>query len=331
MSLTNIFWGIIGCGDVTEVKSGPAFNKVPNSRLYAVMRRDGEKAKDYARRHGVPVWYDDAEALINDPLVNAIYIATPPLQHEEYTLKALKAGKPVYVEKPMTLDAASAQRMENAAVLSGGKLCVAHYRRQQPMFLKVKELLDNKRIGDIRFVQLEMFQPNNSDIIASSEEYWRLDPKISGGGLFHDLAPHQLDLMIYFFGAPVQAAGISLNQARLYPADDLVSGQILFKDNVLFSGTWCFTVSPQSQSDSCEIIGSRGSIRFPIFGQNIHVTIDGHTETIVFDPLAHVQQPMIEKVVDFFLNRGENPCSGNDAILSMKLLDRFTSARLKNR
>src|SRR6187551_1308715 len=102
--MEKINWGIIGCGDVSEVKSGPAFNKVNNSSLVAVMRRDGAKAKDYAHRHQVPKWYDDASLLINDPDVNAIYIATPPSSHEEYTIAAIDAGKPVYVEKPMTMN-----------------------------------------------------------------------------------------------------------------------------------------------------------------------------------------------------------------------------------
>ena len=87
-----INWGIIGCGDVTEVKSGPAFNKVPGSKLVAVMRRDAAKAADYAKRHNVPRWYNDAEALINDAEVNAIYIATPPSSHAAYALAAIKAG-----------------------------------------------------------------------------------------------------------------------------------------------------------------------------------------------------------------------------------------------
>ena len=90
--MQTINWGIIGCGDVTEIKSGPAFNKVPNSSLVAVMRRNGAKAADYAKRHNISRWYDEADKLINDPKVNAIYIATPPSSHEEYTLAAINAG-----------------------------------------------------------------------------------------------------------------------------------------------------------------------------------------------------------------------------------------------
>src|SRR5438045_5708661 len=94
-------WGIIGCGKVTEVKSGPAFQKAEGSALVAVMRRNGALAADYARRHGVPRWYDDAAALIADPEVDAVYIGTPPGAHESLALAVCAAGKPAYVEKPM--------------------------------------------------------------------------------------------------------------------------------------------------------------------------------------------------------------------------------------
>jgi predicted dehydrogenase len=321
--MEEIRWGIIGCGDVTEVKSGPAFNKVANSKLVAVMRRDGAKAADYAKRHHVPKWYDDASKLINDPEVNAIYIATPPLQHEAYTIEALQAGKPVYVEKPMTLDAASAQRMTDAADKMKVKLSIAHYRRAQPMFLKVKELLAKNTIGDIRLVRLKMLQPPNPTLIAKTEDNWRINPAISGGGLFHDLAPHQLDLMTYYFGAVKNAMGIATKQQQNTEVDDLVTGNILFENGVVFNGTWCFSVAPQDQADSCVIYGSEGHIRFPMFGNTITV-ITGQSKEYVFEALQHVQQPMIEKVVDYFLDRGQNPCSGEEALITMKLMDDFT-------
>ena len=242
--MDNIKWGIIGCGDVTEVKSGPAFNKVPNSSLVAVMRRDAARAEDYARRHGVPKWYDNAAALINDPEVNAVYIATPPLQHEEYTLQCMQAGKPVYVEKPMTLNTESAYRMQDAAIRHNVKLTVAHYRRAQPMFRKIKALLEEKAIGDIRFVSLQMLQPP-----VSPEDNWRVDPAVSGGGLFHDLAPQQLDLMTWFFGRARSATGIARNQTKMYRADDLVSGNILFENGIVFNGIWCFSVGAADKAD----------------------------------------------------------------------------------
>ncbi|WP_175636111.1 Gfo/Idh/MocA family protein [Pedobacter ghigonis] len=323
--MNEIKWGIIGCGDVTEVKSGPAFNKVPNSSLVAVMRRDAVKAADYARRHDVPKWYSDATELINDPEVNAIYIATPPLQHEAYTIEALAAGKPVYVEKPMALNAAAAQRMVNAANNYGVKLSVAHYRREQPLFLKVKSLIDKQVIGDIRFVDLRMLQPQKSQVIAKTAYNWRMDPNIGGGGLFHDLAPHQLDLMLYFFGEINTSSGIALNQSKQQPVDDLVTGRILFENGVVFNGTWCFTVAEGQQMDICDIYGSKGKISFPMFGHQVKLTRNGVEEQFDFLPLAHVEQPMIEKVVAYFLDKSKNPCSGEEALKTMELLDGFTA------
>lgn len=324
MNERTIRWGIIGCGDVTEVKSGPAFNKVPHSSLVAVMRRNADKAKDYARRHGVDKWYSDATALINDRDVDAIYIATPPSNHEEYTLQALSAGKPVYVEKPMSIDATAAARMAKAARETGVKLCVAHYRRQQPVFLKVRELLQEGAIGEPRVVNLQCLQPHQSSLITKTEDNWRYNPAVSGGGLFHDLAPHQLDLMYYFFGKPVQVSGISFNAARLYDADDTTGGHILFPNNVLFNGQWCFTV--QERRDLCEIIGTEGSLRFSIFDHRLLTMIkDGKEATFEFEHLPHVQQPMIQRVVEYFLGEADNPCPAEAGVEVMRMIDAFTA------
>src|SRR3954470_24666503 len=123
--MKKINWGIIGCGDVTEVKSGPAFNEVNNSALVAVMRRDAEKAEDYAHRHNVHRWYNDGEKLINDPEVNAVYVATPPSSHEAYVIAVINAGKPVYVEKPMANTYAASCNMARLAQTKNIKMVVA--------------------------------------------------------------------------------------------------------------------------------------------------------------------------------------------------------------
>lgn len=319
--MQTINWGIIGCGDVTEVKSGPAFNKVPHSKLVAVMRRDAAKAADYASRHQVGKWYSDADQLINDPEINAIYIATPPDSHEAYAIAAINAGKPVYVEKPMTTGYAAAQRINAAAKQKNIKLSVAHYRREQPFFKKIKQLLHDKAIGDTRLVRLELYKPPLTTKELSENHYsWRVDPAVAGGGLFHDLAPHQLDLMYYFFGAPEKITGIAMNQAGLYTADDLVASNIIFKNGVAFSGSWCFNAA--ATTDNCEIIGSKGSIYFSIFGGNtITVIANGVKEIFSFDTLQHVQQPMIEKVVQYFLGQSPNPCSGEEGAAIMEMID----------
>ena len=321
--LNSIKWGIIGCGNVTEVKSGPAFNKVANSSLVAVMRRDASLAEDYAKRHAVPKWYSHAADLINDPDVNAIYIATPPKQHEEYAIAAMQAGKPVYVEKPMALDLAACRRMEQVSKDTGVKLVVAHYRRALPLFIRVKELLDQQAIGDIRFARISLLQPDQSAMIAKTGTNWRVDPALAGAGLFYDLAPHQLDLLIHFLGKPTSANGLAVNQAGLYTAEDLVVGVAQLPNQVLFNGTWCFTTPEGKEEDLFEIQGSNGSIRFAVFGHALTIERNGIIETEKFDPPQHIQQPMIAKIVQYFLGNTGNPCSAADAIQSMEMMEQF--------
>lgn len=319
--MKTISWGIIGCGDVTEVKSGPAFNRVPGSKLTAVMRRDAGKAEDYAKRHQVEKWYSDASDLINDPEIDAIYIATPPACHEEYALQVFRAGKPVYVEKPMALNTDECVRMMETAEKHDCKLSIAHYRRAQPKFLKILELIEDKTIGEIKTVNLvfkQAYQPG-------TENTWRVNPAISGGGLFHDLAPHQLDLMLYFFGLPVMVEGKSLNRANLYDADDYASAYILFENNIRFEGTWDFNARLEDETDLCEIIGTAGSIRFSVFGSLCELTLQHETKHLEFDHLPHVQQPMIEQVVRYFNGETANPCSAAEAVVVMKMMDGITA------
>ena len=323
--MDKIKWGIIGCGDVTEIKSGPAFNKVADSSLVAVMRRDSAKARDYANRHNIPRWYDNAENLLNDPEVNAIYVATPPSSHEHFTLEALKRGKPVYVEKPMSVNTASCVRMANAARETGTKLVVAHYRRAVPVFKKVKELIDSGIIGRVRFADMHLYQSASTDLITKNAENWRVIPEISGGGYFHDLAPHLLDLMYHYFGGIKHASGISYNQSNLYPADDIVSGQIIFDNGIIFNGLWCFSVPKGEERDECIIIGSEGKIIFSVFGHTCSLSTGGHSEVFEFDAPKHIQQPMIEQVTNYFLGRGNNPCPASEAVEVMRVMDIFTS------
>lgn len=323
--MQTIKWGIIGCGDVTELKSGPAFNKVPNSALVAVMRRNAAKAKDYAERHNIPRWYTDAAQLINDPEVNAVYVATPPSSHEEYTIAAIRAGKPVYVEKPMALNFSAAQNMVKAATANNIKLVVAHYRRQWPLFKKIKQLIDEKVIGEVRLVRLEFYKPPTTiEELSIEKNAWRVNPAIAGGGLFHDLAPHQLDLLFHFFGEAQTINGIATNQGGDYQADDMVAGNILFKNGIVFSGAWCFNAA--YSSDRCEIIGSKGKISFSFFSSNtIEVTKDDSIANHHFDALQHVQQPMIEQVVQYFLDKAPNPCTAEDGAVIMHWMEKFTT------
>lgn len=322
--MKTVVWGIIGCGDVTEVKSGPAFNKIENSSLLAVMRRDAKKAKDYAERHKVPFYYSNADHLLNNEAINAIYIATPPSSHLEYALKAIKHHKNVYLEKPMALSAHEAKQICEALKTSKSKLTVAHYRRQLPMFLKVKQLINDGEIGEIRCVDLQLLQPLKTDIIAVTEHNWRTNKRISGGGLFHDLAPHQLDLIYYLFGDYHKAHGYALNQSKSYEADDVVNGIIQLKNGIQCRGLWAFNVNDSSTTDELKIYGSLGEIKLAIFGNQVEIIKNGTTEVLKFEHPDHVQQPMIAATVNYFLGKRDNPCAAQEGLRIMELIDTFS-------
>jgi predicted dehydrogenase len=312
--LSEVRWGIIGVGDVCEVKSGPAFNLIENSRLVAVMRRNGQKAEDYAKRHGVPKWYDDADKLIQDPDINAVYIATPPGSHAEYTAKAATAGKPVYVEKPMARSYAECLEMIDICKKAEVPLFVAYYRRMLPNFLKIKELVEEGAIGDIRLVDIKLFKTLKPDIVGASNnaDNWRVFPEIAGGGYFYDLASHQLDFLDYLFGPVVDAKGIAHNQAGLYPAEDIVTGSFYFKNGVFGQGSWCFTTSEVSNLEKTTIIGSEGQISFAYFGDgSVTLEVDGNDKEIIqFVLPRHIQMPLINTIVDELLGNGQCPSTG---------------------
>jgi predicted dehydrogenase len=320
----DIHWGIIGVGDVCEVKSGPAFSKIPHSTLSAIMRRDEEKVKDYAYRHKVNRYYTDAQELIDDPEINAIYIATPPAYHEEYAIKAMAAGKPVYIEKPIAMNAASCERMIEASAKYKVAVTGAYYRRELPLFKKIKALIDENAIGKIRVVAIRTLQSPSKNVISKSDN-WRTNPSLSGGGLFHDLAPHQLDLMYYFLGTPNSISGQSLNQGKEYNAPDVTTLEAVFQNDILLQGLWAFNVHESAVEDSCTIIGENGTLTFSFFkGADLFVHIADKKELITFNNPIHIQQPMIEQTINYFRGLGNNPCSLEDALVSMKMIDAVT-------
>lgn len=319
--MKTIRWGIIGCGNVTEVKSGPGFQKAANADLVAVMRRDGALAKDYAERHQVPAWYDDAAALIDDPNVDAVYIATPPSSHKALTLAVAAAGKPVYVEKPMASSYAECEAMVAACQQANVPLFVAYYRRQLPRFLKVKELIDSGAIGTVRSVNVSLFMPPLTDLDPDNLP-WRVVPEIAGAGLFYDLAAHTFDFLDYALG-PVQAAqGYTANQAGLYPAEDNVTAAFTFESGVLGAGVWCF--SGDRQEDRTDIVGTRGHISFASFAEQpvILTTADGTTEFDIEHP-AHVQQPLIQTIVDELNGQGKCPSTGESGARTNWVMDQI--------
>jgi predicted dehydrogenase len=316
-----INWGIIGCGNVTEVKSGPAFNKVSDSSLVAVMRRDAFLAEDYAKRHNVPKFYSKAADLINDKDVNAVYIATPPESHAEYAIEVIKAGKPVYIEKPMALNYSECLKINKTAEKYSVPVFVAYYRRALPGFLLVKELIEKGSIGKIRFAILQLFKAPSADEKAGKPS-WRVDPEMSGGGHFFDLASHQLDYLDLLFGPVQKVRSLALNHAGLYKAEDFVSAEFLFRNNIVVSGTWSFSVLTDSSRDIIEIIGDKGSIKFSTFSfEPIVLSNESGRQEFINERPEHVQFYLIDKIVQALNGKGSSPSTGITASRTSKIMD----------
>ena len=320
---------MIGCGSVTEIKSGPAFSKVKDSRLLAVMRRNSSLAEDYARRHNVAKVYSRAGDLINDTDIDAIYVATPPDSHAEYAIASIKAGKPAYIEKPMALNYAECQKIIEASDRYKIPVFVAYYRRALPGFLLVKELIEKGSIGKIRFVQIQLFK-SPSDEEKSGNLPWRVEPEISGGGHFFDLASHQLDYLDYLFGPIQKVKSVVLNQAGLYKAEDFVTASFTFPNEIAGTGTWCFTVLPDNRKDTIEITGDNGSIRFSTYSfEPIVLTNNQGRQEFINERPEHVQYNLIDKIVQSLHGKGISPSTGISAARTSRIMDEVVAEYYK--
>ncbi|MBW6479259.1 MAG: Gfo/Idh/MocA family oxidoreductase [Bacteroidales bacterium] len=319
-----IKWGIIGCGNVTEVKSGPAFNLVKNSKLVAVMRRDAAKAKDYAIRHKVSRWYDDAEKLISDPEVNAVYVATPPSSHAEYAIKAMKAGKVAYVEKPMAANYKECLEMIKVSEQTGSPLYVAYYRRMLPGFLKVRELIETRKIGKPLHFSIRFLSPPHSDDFKKPLP-WRVIPEISGGGYIYDLGSHQLDIIDYFFGPIKEVSSLVYNRSGLYEPEDFASAGFLTENGITGTGLWDFAAPEYLKEDKMTITGEKGKIEFSCFGFTpVKFVRDGISRYYAYKRPAHVQQALIQSIVDELTGKGTCPGDVISAARTSKVLDMIT-------
>ena len=310
-------WGILGCGDVTEVKSGPGFQKAHGSELAAVMRRDGAKARDYARRHGVPRWYDRPDDLINDPSVDAVYVATPPSSHCDLALRVAAAGKPCLVEKPMAMNHRECVRMLDAFADRGMPLWVAYYRRTLPRFLTVRDCLRDRAIGQLTSVDVEVTAPL---LTGRDAKGWRVDPAIAGAGLLFDLGSHAFDLLDFLVGPITRIGAVAVNTGGTYAAEDVTTAAFVFSTGC--AGAAVFNFNAPGKTDVITFVGTHGTIETPIFSDTDVVVrnSDGRRTYEIRNP-AHVHQPLIQTIVDELEGRGTCPSTGESAARTSHVLD----------
>lgn len=314
-------WGIIGCGNVTEVKSGPAYTLTSGFELYGVMRRDLSKAKDYAKRHGVPFATDEAEEIIKNPKIDAVYIATPPDTHKHYGLQVAAAGKPCCIEKPMAPNYADSLAIHNAFQKAQQPLFIAYYRRSLPRFLKIKEWLDAQAIGTVRHIRWIKCR-SASPIDLNGTYNWRTDAKIARGGYFDDLASHGLDLFTYLLGPIEDASGFATNQQKLYSAFDAVVGTWIHKNGITGEGSWIF--GTHGPKDKVEIYGSKGEIHFSVLHEEpVQLISRDKHESLFIEHPKHLHEFHVANIRAHLLKVQDHPSTGASGLHTSWVMDKI--------
>ncbi len=317
--MKDIKWGFIGCGNVVENKSGPAFNITENSTIYAVMRRNIDSAKMSAEKLGAKKWYDNVDDLLNDDSVDAVYIATPPGLHLEQAIKCCKAKKPTYIEKPFARNYEEALQITKMFEEANVPLYIAHYKRALPRFLRIKEIIDSGVIGNIFECDFRLNRKYNAEEINNT---WLYNTELSGGGKFYDIAPHSIDIMVFLLGNFVEVNGLATNNCNEYAVEDMVV--MSFKTEKGVIGTANFNSLALDKKDEMTIYGTKGKIVFSIHVSNkIVVTTRDKCEEIEIDDPKIIQESMVENVVKSMIT-GEhlNTCLSSEALETYRIMDK---------
>mmetsp|Transcript_19774 Transcript_19774/g.30521 ORF Transcript_19774/g.30521 Transcript_19774/m.30521 type:complete len:397 (-) Transcript_19774:1917-3107(-) len=347
---TPIRWGIIGVGDVCEVKSGPAFYKCTDSSLGVVMRRTADKAKDFAERHNVPRYYSSIDDVLEDDGIDAIYVATPPGGDRLKIAQAVvKAGKPCYMEKPLGRDGNEAQEIANLFTQAKLPLYTAYYRRSMSKFIECHRIMHNGTLGQLTSVTCTLHLP----FLEEDKSIWRYDKSMSGGGILMDMGCHMLDLVDHFLGPLQNCVGVAArtvsNQGWVHDKEQGV------EDNV--RGHWIHRVTPKKEGeeytllgscsfefcgggpavDQIQITGTKGVLRFSCFDPGNPELLIRRGEKVEKQIIetewpAHVHQPMVQDIVDelksgTYMGPGSRLCSGTDAVRTSVVIDKLLNNR----
>ena len=190
-------WGFIGAGGIAD-KFARDLDSSPSNVLAAVAARSGERAQAFAERHGGGRGYDDYRAVVEDPDVDVVYVATTHPYHREQALLAIEAGKPVLIEKPVCLNAKDTREVFDAAAAAGVFAMEAMWMRTNPLIRKAQKLIADGAIGQLRSVRAEMslglpYDPGH-----------RLYDLANGGGALLDLGIYPITFAWIFLGKPDQ-------------------------------------------------------------------------------------------------------------------------------
>lgn len=341
----NIRWGIIGLGDVTEKKSGPPFFKCEGAQLVAVMRRTPGKAAEWAKRVVPPenncVGYDNLHDFLNHEGLDAVYIATPPGAQATVCAEVAKAGKAVYVEKPVGRCAAETQAMMHAMEAAQKPFYTAYISRAYERTQAIRKLLQSKAIGDrVESIQYKVVGTGGARGLDTDDLPWRLNASQAGGGLIMDIGCHIIDRIDFLCGPLTEVEGKAENRGSPNQlVEDYVelSARIgssdwasLPSDGASVSCTWDFSgTSDEEPQDELVIRGTTGSIKCVGMSPCLPVSVYDEAENLVqqleFATPEHTAQALVQAVTDDLrgVTKADFLSYGDNAVRASMVLDKI--------
>ncbi|HEY3343138.1 MAG TPA: Gfo/Idh/MocA family oxidoreductase, partial [Anaerolineae bacterium] len=251
-----IKWGILGCGGIAKRRMVPALAECTESIAVAVMDIDRAVTDAVAAQIGATAYYD-VEALLADPAVQAVYIATPAFLHHDQVLQAAKAGKHILVEKPIALNAAQAEEMIAACHTAGVFLTEGYMMKFHALHQQAREMVQRGEIGKVVFAraQLSCWYP---DLPGA----WRQVPAQGGGGALIDMATHLYDLLQYIIGSEIaEVSAFTDTLTFRYPVEDSSTTLLRFANGAHGVVDAFFNVPDSAGQDRLELYGNKGSLQ----------------------------------------------------------------------
>lgn len=298
-----IGWGLIGCGDIARRRVAPALRDLETCDLVAVNRGRSDLAADFAREFGARRWYADWRELLQDPEIDAVYIATPVDLHAAQTIAAAEAGKHVLCEKPMAMTAAECDRMLAACDANGVRLGIAYYRHFYPVIKRIKELLADGEIGSPVLAQINAFEMFNPP--PDGDRYWLLEPERSGGGPLMDFGCHRIEVLLNLLGPLAAAASLNTSVSFKRPVEDTSLATFRFASGAV--AALAVTHAAWESTDTLDLYGSRGSFHIASLNRGellIRTAAGERTES--HPPHPNIHQPSIADFVAALLE-GRSP------------------------
>lgn len=315
-------WGILGAGDIARKHVAAAMQQAPGHRLHAIMRRDRAEAERFARDFGVERAYTDARAFVSDPQLDAVFIATPPSSHAEFTALAAAAGKHVICEKPIATSVADAESMIAVCAQHKVRLMICHYQRFNRRHQQMRRWIESGAIGRVVSARL-----NFSSYSPPAADAWRYDPLVAGGGPVMDLGSHCLDLLTYLCG-PIES-GVVLKSALAFQTSVEDTATTLLRlasgAHATVTNHWSARLPDDAARSVVEVWGTEGSlVAHPLFSKDHSGTLllhrDSGTEDHSLPPQGKIHEDVIEHFRLAVASGGPVLVPAEDTLAALRIL-----------